>query len=473
MISFRRRALWRSPIHSASHSLRSTKYGSTSRCQGRFVPSGTPRMLNVTSCSVMRQRTDFCNWSSSTGERSARKRSSKLWCARSAPPASRNSSNAVTCCSIAFGDPMYGRESTATTMCHTRDSGRMSRNSRHAAQIESERKVRIELGLSHCETAWHVPHVVEAGNPSTFGGRRVDRPHFVGSTTGVNDVIRATRDRALVPVIVDVDVQRPVDADGRVQAGRGLPGAVTHAANSLPQNAGGLERQWVAVDRDHVAPLGETECADLQSFQGRIDVASLTAGAALFTEHVPRFERPAYLHEDRVFGYAPVERKTELVVRAEPFVVELIAALAQVTHHVAEVLLHEVGQEEAIVEQRAPLDERCAIRALPERRHQRAEQELLCARHPVVRRHLERAQLQQAEAPGGSVRRIHLVDAKLGAVGIARDVRQKVAENAIDQPRGRVAAHFRQLAEGHFQLVNRVISGFIDTRCLRRWADEA
>src|SRR6187431_1893143 len=199
-------------------------------------------MLNVTSCSVMRQRTDFCSWSSSAGERSARKRSSKLWCARSAPPASRNSSNAVTCCSIAFGDPRYGRESTATTPCHTRDSGRMSRTSRHAAQIESERKVRIQLRLSHRETAWHVPHVVETGNPPTLGGCRVDRSHLGGTTTGVNDVIGAARDRALIPAIVNVDVQRSVDADRRVEARRGLPGAITHAANPLPQNARGLER---------------------------------------------------------------------------------------------------------------------------------------------------------------------------------------------------------------------------------------
>ncbi len=196
------------------------------------------------------------------------------------------------------------------------------------------------------------------------------------------------------------------------------------------------------------------------------DVAGLAAGTALFSEHVPRFERSAQLHEDRVFAHAPIEREAKLVVRTEPLVVEFVAALAQVTHHIAEVLAHEVRQEEAVVQQRAPLYEGRPVWALPKRGEQRAEQELLRARHAVVRGHLERAQLEQAEAPGGPVRRVHLVDAKLRAVGVARDIGQEVAENAIDQPRRRVSAHFWQLTKRDFQLIDRVVPGLIDTRRL-------
>jgi hypothetical protein len=45
-----------------------------------------------------------------------------------------------------------------------------------------------------------------------------------------------------------------------------------------------------------------------------------------------------------------------------------------------------------------------------------------------MRRHLEGAQLQQAQAAGGRVRRVQLVDAELAAVGVAGDVDQQVAQ---------------------------------------------
>ena len=61
-------------------------------------------------------------------------------------------------------------------------------------------------------------------------------------------------------------------------------------------------------------------------------------------------------------------------------------------------------------------------------------QELLGERHARVRRHLEGAHLEQAQAAGGAVRRIQLVDAELGAVRVAGGVDQQVAEQAVDEP---------------------------------------
>src|SRR5882724_6377756 len=97
---------------------------------------------------------------------------------------------------------MYGEESTATTPCHTRDPGRMSRTlrrnvpshrSRHAAQIESEWKVRLDPGLSHGVGARNVPHVVEAGDAAAFGRGCIDRANLVGAAAGVHHVVRAAR----------------------------------------------------------------------------------------------------------------------------------------------------------------------------------------------------------------------------------------------------------------------------------------
>ncbi len=220
-------------------------------------------MLNVTSCSVIRQRTDFCSWSSSAGERSARSARASFGARAAHRPRHgiRQTRSRAARARSAIRRTAKNRQPLGSVIRETR--GGCHATSRHAAQIESERKVWIELRLPHGETARHVTHVVEAGDTSTFGGRRVDRSHFVGTSAGVNDVIRTTRDRPLIPAIVDVDMQRPVDADRRVEAGRRLPGTVTHAANPLPRNASGLQRQRVAVDRDQVASLGETKCPDL------------------------------------------------------------------------------------------------------------------------------------------------------------------------------------------------------------------
>ena len=75
------------------------------------------------------------------------------------------------------------------------------------------------------------------------------------------------------------------------------------------------------------------------------------------------------------------------------------------------------------------------VRLLPEPRHQRPQQQLLREAHPRVRRHLERAELDQPQPAGRRVGRVQLVDAELGAVRVARDVDQQMAEHAIDQPR--------------------------------------
>ena len=72
-------------------------------------------------------------------------------------------------------------------------------------------------------------------------------------------------------------------------------------------------------------------------------------------------------------------------------------------------------------------------------------------------RHFEPSQLQQAQPPGGRIRRVQLVDAELGAVRIARDVHQNMAEDAIDQPgRNGPLAVTRNLAEGYLKLVEAV-----------------
>ena len=79
----------------------------------------------------------------------------------------------------------------------------------------------------------------------------------------------------------------------------------------------------------------------------------------------------------------------------------------------------EMRQHEAVVQRRAPAHQPALLRLAPEPGDQRAEQQLLGQAHARVRRHLEGAELDQAEPAGRAVRRIELVDADLGAVGVA------------------------------------------------------
>ncbi len=98
---------------------------------------------------------------------------------------------------------------------------------------------------------------------------------------------------------------------------------------------------------------------------------------------------------------------------------------------------------------------------------------LLRETHLGVRRHLERAELDEPETAGGAVGRVEFVDADFRAVRAAGNVDQQVAEDAIDEPRryarGRARRH---LGEGEFEFVQRIEARFVDARRLTRRADE-
>ena len=54
------------------------------------------------------------------------------------------------------------------------------------------------------EAAGHVAHVVEARNPPAFCSRSVYGARFVGAATGVDDVVRAAADGAVVPRVMQI-----------------------------------------------------------------------------------------------------------------------------------------------------------------------------------------------------------------------------------------------------------------------------
>ncbi len=129
-------------------------------------------------------------------------------------------------------------------------------------------------------------------------------------------------------------------------------------------------------------------------------------------------------------------------------------------------------QHELVVQRRAPAHQRAVERLAPEPGDERAHQQLLREAHPGVRRHLEGAELDEAEPARGAVGRPELVDADLGAMRVAGDVDEQVAEQPVHHPGPDVGlARARHLAQRDLHLVEPVMPGLVDARRLAGRAD--
>ena len=316
--------------------------------------------------------------------------------------------------------------------------------------------------------------VADREEPHAAAGFRlvgVDRHLVVIAPARMGHVIGAAADRAPVPAVVDVEHKRRMHADRGMQRIGRRPGAEAHAGHVLAGIARGMQRQAIAVAGDRVAHIVQARHLDLQPLDGAVDVAHRAAATRLLAQHVPGLERVAKLHLDAALRHFADQREAELEVRREPLRIERIARGAEIGQHVLEILLHEVRQHEVVVQARAPAAELLLIGPVPEGRDQAAQQRLLRHAHLPVRRHLEGAQLEQAAASGGGVRREQLVDAELGAMRVAGRIDQQVAEDAVDQPGRGLLAGF-DLTERDLQFVQRVVARLVDARMLAGRADE-
>jgi hypothetical protein len=129
-------------------------------------------------------------------------------------------------------------------------------------------------------------------------------------------------------------------------------------------------------------------------------------------------------------------------------------------------------QHEAVVQIGAPAHRLALLRLAPEPGHQRPEQQLLGEAHARVRRHFERAELDESQPPSGAVGRIELVDADLGAMRVAGHIDEQIAEQPVDDPDRRAEALRRHLRERNLELVQLVVAGFVQPRRLTGRPDE-
>lgn len=171
---------------------------------------------------------------------------------------------------------------------------------------------------------------------------------------------------------------------------------------------------------------------------------------------------------------APEMGKAELVLRAVPVRIESEARLLQVADNREEILPKEGAEHEPVVQRRAPAGKRRRLRIAPDHQDDGADEKLLGQAHACRGRHLKGTKLHQPQAPGRTVGRIELVDADFRAVGVAGDVGQKIAKQAVDQPRSRRFAltGMGDLRHRDFKLIERVMARFIDPRSLAGRTEE-
>ena len=116
----------------------------------------------------------------------------------------------------------------------------------------------------HVHRAWRVAVVPEARDAARLGFVGIYREGVVTAPAGMGDMIGAAADRASAPGVDQVEHQRRIHADRRVQRRRRVPSAVAHTAHKFTHLAGGLHRDHAAIAGEHMAVTDETGGMQLQ-----------------------------------------------------------------------------------------------------------------------------------------------------------------------------------------------------------------
>ena len=113
---------------------------------------------------------------------------------------------------------------------------------------------------------------------------RIDRKSCVTASAWMSHMINASAETATIPRVEEIERQRRMHADGRVQAIGGLPGAVTNAGDAFAVRAGGMQRNAMAVDGYGEAIADQAARFDLQTFERAVDVTDRAAAGRLLRQ---------------------------------------------------------------------------------------------------------------------------------------------------------------------------------------------
>ena len=139
----------------------------------------------------------------------------------------------------------------------------------------------------------------------------------------MGDVVGAAAERAAIPGVDEVEDQRRVDADGRVQARPAARRGSARRRRTRRRVPVGVQRHAAAVAGDDVARVGQARDLDLQPLDRRIDVARpcrrrRPPRPARATARAPGAARA----RRRAASTLAEQREAELEVRREPLGLE-------------------------------------------------------------------------------------------------------------------------------------------------------
>src|SRR5215469_1670899 len=105
-------------------------------------------------------------------------------------------------------------------------------------QVESHRIFERPLFAGQAEQSRRMAEILEARQAPRLRFKRVDRQSLVVASARMGNVIDAAPERAAAPAIENVEGERGVDVDGRMQRRRQLPRLETHAGDVFAGPAG-------------------------------------------------------------------------------------------------------------------------------------------------------------------------------------------------------------------------------------------
>src|SRR2546425_11549330 len=105
-------------------------------------------------------------------------------------------------------------------------------------QVESHRIFERPLFAGQAEQSRRMAEILEARQAPRLCFIRVDRQGLVVASARMDNVVDAAPERAAAPAIENVEGERGVDVDGRMQRRRQLPRLETHAGDVFAGPAG-------------------------------------------------------------------------------------------------------------------------------------------------------------------------------------------------------------------------------------------
>ncbi len=85
-------------------------------------------------------------------------------------------------------------------------------------QVESQREFNCAFLRRRFDLAGRMTMILKAGKPARLGLVGIDGLGVVGAAAGMGDMVDAAAERAAVPAIDQIERQRRMDGNGRVQA---------------------------------------------------------------------------------------------------------------------------------------------------------------------------------------------------------------------------------------------------------------